>query len=437
MSADVPLEEPARRVSPARGEALGSDVWDRSFLPWDLYFGVVWAVTLIFTTAAPHSAAVRTTAFALFILLAPWYVWVGRPELMRPPDSRRSLCYVGGAALLFLPPAIMVGEMRAASFALVPQCFMLLSTSRALWAVGVLNFAPVIGWALVWRPAAPAVFSNVLFAVITLAFSAVLGSWIIRIIAQSAERADLIAELEASREEVSRLSAERGALAERERMSREIHDTLAQGFTSLLMLVQAVDSELERDLPGARRHLDLMADTARQNLAEARALVAGGAPADLDGNSLPDALRRLAARHGPGPGFGPGPAEVSVEVTGEARPLVPALEVVALRTCQEALSNTARHAGPGATAAISLAYLEGALSVEVRDTGRGFDVSAPSDGYGLSGLRARAAEVGGVAEVRSDPGGGTLVAVRLPLPPPQPQPRSGSSPSADRTGSAT
>lgn len=433
MSADVPLEEPARRVSPARGEALDSDVWDRSFLPWDLYFGVVWAATLIFTTTAPHSAAVRTTAFALFILLAPWYAWVGRPELMRPPDSRRSLYYVGGTALLFLPPAIMVGEMRAASFALVPQCFMLLSTSRALWAVGVLNLVPVAGWALVWRPTTGVILSNLLFAVITLAFSAVLGSWIIRIIAQSAERADLIAELEASREEVSRLSAERGALAERERMSREIHDTLAQGFTSLLMLVQAVDSELERDLPGARRHLDLMADTARQNLAEARALVAGGAPADLDGNSLPDALRRLAARHGPGP------AEVSVEVTGEARPLVPALEVVALRTCQEALSNTTRHAGPGATAAISLAYTDAALSVEVRDTGRGFDVSTPSDGYGLSGLRARAAEVGGSARVRSDPGGGTLVAVRLPLPPPQPEPRPrpGSSPSAAPPGSLT
>ncbi|WP_405620115.1 sensor histidine kinase [Streptomyces sp. NBC_01508] len=402
-------------MSEPPGGALDADVWDRSFRPWDLYFGVVWAAMLVFTIAAPNSAPVRATAFTLFALFAPWYIWVGRPELMRTPDSRRSLYYIVGAVLLFLPPAILLGEMRSAAFALVPQCFMLLSMSRALWAVTVLNVVPVAGWALVWRPPAEAIFFNALFSVVTLAFSAVLGSWIIRIIAQSAERADLIAELEASREEVSRLSAERGALAERERMSREIHDTLAQGFTSVLMLVQAVDAELERDLPGARRHLDLMADTARRNLAEARALVAGGAPADLHGSSLPDALRRLAARHGPGPG--PAEVSVSVEVTGEARPLAPALEVVALRTCQEALSNTARHAGPGATAAISLAYTDAALCVEVRDTGRGFDASAPSDGYGLSGLRARAVEVGGSAEVRTDPGGGTLVAVRLPLPP--------------------
>ncbi|MFC8830894.1 ATP-binding protein [Streptomyces sp. NPDC057137] len=70
--------------------------------------------------------------------------------------------------------------------------------------------------------------------------------------------------------------------------------------------------------------------------------------------------------------------------------------------------------------------------MRIRDTGCGFDVSAPSGGYGLSGLRARAAEVGGSAEVRSDPGGGTLVAVRLPLPPPAPPP-----PSSSPTGSPT
>ncbi|MET9556046.1 sensor histidine kinase [Streptomyces sp. NPDC006645] len=417
MSADLPVEEPARRVNPAPpGGTREIDAWDRSFRPWDVYFGVVWSATLVFTVAAPNSTPVRATAFTLFFLLAPWYVWFGRRELMRGLDSRGALVYIYVAILLFIPPVVLVGEMRSAAFALVPQCFMLLSMSRALWAVVVLNAVPVIGWALWWRPDGEAIFFNALFAVVSLAFSAVLGSWIIRIIAQSAERAELIAELEASREEVSRLSAERGALAERERMSREIHDTLAQGFTSLLMLVQAVESELERDLPGARRHLDLMADTARRNLAEARALVAGGAPADLNGNSLPDALRRLAARHGPGP------AEVSVdvtvEVTGLVRPLAPALEVVALRTCQEALSNTVRHAGSGARAAISLAYSDAELCVRIRDTGRGFDVSAPSDGYGLSGLRARAAEVGGSAEVRSEPGDGTLVAVHLPLPPP-------------------
>jgi signal transduction histidine kinase len=423
VSADLPLEEPARRLSELgglselgeRAGARDAHVWDRSFLPWDLYFAFVWTATLIFTLGAPSfSDPVRTTAAALFVLLAPWYVWVGRPELVgQGEDERRSTRYIAGAVLLFLPPAILAGEMRLATFALAPQCFMLLRMRPALTAVAVINIAPVAGWVALWRPDGPSVFFNSLFAVVTLVFSAVFGSWIIQIIEQSKERAALIAELEASREEIARLSAERGRLAERERMSREIHDTLAQGFTSLLMLVQVVDLELERDLPQARRHLDLMAGTARQNLAEARALVAGGAPVDLDGSSLPDALRRLATRHA---------AAASVEVTGAARPLAPGIEVVALRTCQEALANAAKHAGPKAAVAIALAYDDAALHVSVRDTGCGFDDSVSLRGYGLNGVRARAAEVGGSAEVRSAPGRGTTVSVRLPLPQPSPQP---------------
>ncbi|NUK10289.1 sensor histidine kinase [Streptomyces lunaelactis] len=414
MSDDLQVEEPARRLSEPAG-ARDSDVWDRTWRPWDLYFAVVWVATLVITLGAPGSTEpVRIVASALFVLLVPWYVWVGRRELMaQGEDERRSVRYIVGLVLLFLLPAILVGETRLATFALAPQCFMLLRMRAALVAVAVINIVPVVGWAVLWRPDPGIVFFNALFAVVSLLFSAVFGSWIIRIIEQSQERAALIAELDASREEIARLSAERGALAERERMSREIHDTLAQGFTSLVMLVQAVDSELERDLPRARRHLDLMADTARQNLAEARALVAGGAPADLDGNSLPDALRRLAARHG---------SATTVEVTGTARPLSPALEVVALRTCQEALANATRHAGPEATVAISLTYAAAALSMAVRDTGCGFDDSVPPRGYGLSGLRARAAEVGGSAEVRSSPGEGTTIAVRLPLLPLLPLP---------------
>jgi signal transduction histidine kinase len=406
------VEEPARRLSDPAG-ARDSDVWDRGFLAWDVYFGIVWSATLIFTFGVEDpTLPVRTAAAGLLVLLVPWYVWVGRTQLMaQGEDEQGSMRYVAGAVLLFLGAAILVGETRVATFALAPQCFMVLRMRTALVAVATINIAPVVGWAVLWRPDERLVFFNALFAVVTLVFSAVLGSWIIRIIEQSKERADLIAELEASREEIARLSAERGALTERERMSREIHDTLAQGFTSLLMLVQAVESELERDMPQARRHLDLMADTARLNLAEARALVAGGAPADLDGSSLPDALRRLAARHG---------RTASLKVTGTARPLSPALEVVALRTCQEALANVARHAGAGAEVTISLTYAEGALTVSVRDTGCGFDDSVPARGYGLNGLRARAAEVGGGVEVHSAPGRGTTVAVRLPLPLPRP-----------------
>jgi signal transduction histidine kinase len=174
------------------------------------------------------------------------------------------------------------------------------------------------------------------------------------------------------------------------------------------MLIQAVEAELDHDLPQARRHLALMDATARQNLAEARALVAGGTPADLDGASLPDALRRLAARH-----------DATLDVTGPVRALPAGPEVVALRSCQEALTNARKHAGSPVGAGITLTYADDALTLAVRDDGRGFDPEAATDGYGLAGLRARAAEVGGTARIRSAPGHGTTVTVRLPVPPPR------------------
>lgn len=392
----------------------GAYTWDRSFRLWDSYFAVVWVATLVFVVLGAGNTGWPLGALAagLLVPLVPWYVAFGRP-IMREnrTDEHRALLYLAGTVVLFLPSALLVGETRLMSFALVPQCFMSLRLRWALIAVAFINIVPVAGWALLWRPDAGTVFFNSVFAVVTLAFSVAIGSWIIRVIEQSEERAELIAELDASRHEISRLSAAHGALAERERLSREIHDTLAQGFTSLLMLVQAVDAELEDDLPAARRHLALMEETARQNLAEARALVAGGAPADLHGASLPDALRRLAARHG-----------AEVDITGPVRALSAGPEVVALRSCQEALANVRKHAATSTVVGITLAYAEETLTLSVRDDGCGFEQSAVTDGYGLAGLRARAAEVGGTACVDSAPGTGTTVTVRLPVPPPRSTP---------------
>ncbi|MDQ1043912.1 sensor histidine kinase [Streptomyces sp. V4I2] len=415
MSADLPVEEPARRVT-LPDEVVGAYTWARSFRIWDIYFALIWLATLVFVLGAGTPGwPVRITAAALLVPLIPLFVWVGRPILRGdPPEERQALGYLVAAMALFLPSAILVGETRLMTFALVPQCFMSLRMRQALVAVAVINLAPVAGWALLWWPSDQDVFFNGLFAVVTLVFSLAVGTWVIRIIEQSQERAELIAKLDSSRHEISRLSAAHGALAERERMAREIHDTLAQGFTSLLMLVQAVEAELDHDVPQARRHLALMDETARLNLAEARALVAGGAPADLAGASLPDALRRLAARH-----------EATLEVSGPVRALPAGPEVVALRACQEALANARKHAGGSAAVAVTVTYADDSLTVSVRDDGCGFEptaVDTAAGGYGLTGLRARATEVGGTAQVRSAPGDGTTVTVRLPLPSPRSSP---------------
>ncbi|WP_037907670.1 sensor histidine kinase [Actinacidiphila yeochonensis] len=398
----------------ARGTAgeTGVHVWERTFLPWDCYFAAAWAATGLFALAAEKPAEpVRLAAVALLALLIPWYAAVGRPLMTAPAVSVRQVArYLTVLVLVFLAATFLVAEVRLGTFAMVPQCFMLLRLRAAQATAAVINAVPVAGWALLWRPAGQDLFYNAMSALATLVFSVVVGSWIIRIIEQSSERALILEELRASREEVARLSAERGTLAERERLSREIHDTLAQGFTSLLMLVQAVQSEVRRDPEQALRHLELMADTARENLAEARALVAGGVPADLAGGTLPDAVRRLAARHAEQSG-----AAAAVDVTGVVRALPAAVEVVALRACQEALANVRRHAGPAVPVHLTLAYGEAELAVTVRDEGCGFDTSAASGpGYGLPGLRSRAAELGGRAEVSGAVGKGVTVSLTLP-----------------------
>ncbi|MEU5363750.1 sensor histidine kinase [Streptomyces sp. NPDC005925] len=389
------------------GPASGAHTWDRSFRLWDSYFAVIWLATQVFVLGAGQPGrSVRLAAAALLVLLIPLYVGVGRRMLRgQPSDGSPALVYLAATLALFLPSAVLVGETRLLAFALVPQAFMTLRRWRATVAAATITLVPVGGWALVWWPGGWEVFFHALFAVVTFVFSVAIGGWIIRIIEQSQERAELIAELDASRHEAAQLSAAHGALAERERMAREIHDTLAQGFTSLLMLVQAVEAELDHDVPRARRHLALMAETARQNLAEARALVAGGTPADLAGASLSGALHRLAARH-----------EAGLEVTGPVRALPAGTEVVALRACQEALTNARKHAGGSVEVAVALAYAAESVTVSVRDDGPGFDPDAVSGGYGLAGLRARAAEVGGAVRVHSVPDAGTTVTVRLPVP---------------------
>jgi signal transduction histidine kinase len=142
----------------------------------------------------------------------------------------------------------------------------------------------------------------------------------------------------------------------------------------------------------------------RENLAEARALLAELHPAQLEGGTLPDALRRLSQAPGVGAGFG---------LSGTPRPLPMATEVVLLRVCQEALTNVRKHAA-AQSATVRLGYDLEAVRLEVSDDGTGFDPDQVSGGYGLRGMRTRVAEAGGTLMVCSSPGAGTRVNVVVP-----------------------
>ncbi|GAA0313401.1 sensor histidine kinase [Streptomyces polychromogenes] len=226
---------------------------------------------------------------------------------------------------------------------------------------------------------------------------------------ESERRRELIEELIATRAELA--VAERGAgiLAERERLAREIHDTLAQGLSSIQLLLRAAERTLPEDAPAAE-HIARAREAAQENLAEARRFVRALTPPDLEHGSLAAALERLCSG-------APGP-RVRFSVSGAPRELPTPYEVALLRIAQSALANVVRHARAD-RAEITLSFMDTSVALDVVDDGRGFDPAhAPSGdgGFGLPAMRARAESLGGLFTVESGPGQGTAVAVTLPLP---------------------
>jgi signal transduction histidine kinase len=207
----------------------------------------------------------------------------------------------------------------------------------------------------------------VIFAV---AFSRVYTSWMVRVIEQSLERAALIEQLESTRAELAAAHHEAGILSERQRLAGEIHDTLAQGFTSIVTLIQAAEAGLDAEASGPRRHLDLALSAARENHAEARTLVTVLSPAALGSGNLGDALRRVTEATGAETGL-----RAHAEVIGTVRPLPTRTEVVLLRVGQEALANVRKHAA-AQQVTVRLGYAEGKVQLAVADDGTGFDPQA-------------------------------------------------------------
>ncbi|MDT9682004.1 sensor histidine kinase [Streptomyces sp. TRM76323] len=226
----------------------------------------------------------------------------------------------------------------------------------------------------------------------------------------------LIGDLLRTRRELAATERREGTLAERQRLSMEIHDTLAQGLSSQRMLLQAADRTWDGDPETARRHVRTAATIAEHNLAEARRFVHDLAPADLaaGGGDLAEALRALAARETTAA------LRVRFHAEGDGGPLSDRVASALLRIAQGALANVREHAG-ATTAAVTLTRLDDQVVLDVADDGRGFDPSgAPARGegvrgYGLPAMRARLAALGGALTVESAPGEGTVLSASIPV----------------------
>jgi signal transduction histidine kinase len=404
----MPHDIPLAAAGLAADGRPAKDAWQGPLRRWDGFFAVVVLITVSVVLVSRPLLPGLISAAAL-AAMAPWYAAVGHRAMTDDDQEEltgRAVLYLAGTFALL---AVAAGLSQTAALVLValcPQCFMALRFRRAVAAVAVIACAPLAGDA-VGGAAGSQLAGDAAIAALTLAFSIAFAGWITRIVEQSTERAQLIRRLEATQAELASVHREAGVLAERQRLSAELHDTIAQGMASIVMLLQVAEDRLRTDPDTAAQHLELASDTARGNLAEARGLVAGLAPAELRAGSLDEALVRVAALARSQAGLPAG-----VTVSGTPRPLPTSTEVVLLRVGQEALSNVRKHAD-ASCARVRLDYAEEAVSLAVTDDGRGFDPAAVPAGYGLSGMRARVAEAGGALEIRSAPGAGTAITVRV------------------------
>jgi signal transduction histidine kinase len=242
--------------------------------------------------------------------------------------------------------------------------------------------------------------------VLVVAVGALIGLWAHSVVGQSAERARLITELEAAQAELSEAHTRQGAADERERMAREIHDTLAQGFASIIVLAEAARAGLDSEPARSAQQLRSIESTARENLAEARELVGSPQrPGQAAAGSVAQTLRRTLDRFAEDTGLTVDAELADLECDQQTR-------IALLRCTQESLANVRKHAR-ASTVGVVLARQPYGVELEITDDGIGFVVES-SSGFGLDGMRKRLAELGGRLTVTSSLGDGTRVLALIP-----------------------
>jgi signal transduction histidine kinase len=217
------------------------------------------------------------------------------------------------------------------------------------------------------------------------------------------------------------LRAERefkAVLGERNRIAREIHDTLAQGYVGISVQLEVLTELLRHNkVEAAVKHLDTTRGYVREGLADARQSIWSLRSQDANETTLPVRLRRLVEQ-ADGRGL-----EAKFSIYGAYRPMAPGTEREFLRVAQEAIHNVKKHA-EATSLQVQLEYGPAEISLEVRDNGRGFDVNhgakngkvpaSPPGHYGLTGMRERAESIQGTLEITSETGAGTTVRMRAP-----------------------
>ncbi|CAN5347097.1 sensor histidine kinase [soil metagenome] len=351
---------------------------------------IVLAAILVLSEPEPWQAAVGGVAIVAFV--ASWFL-VGWRCGQGSPATAVFLVVVilfSGAVTLANPTLAIV---QCVAFPLV------WTRIQGVWAAVVANFGVAIAVGSGMYLATASLMQSVVIEALSLAFSIGLGLWITSIATQSDERRRLLDELRDTQAQLALVNRDAGVTSERDRLAREIHDTIAQDLTGIVLVAQRASRELAGGTSPAAS-LELLEESARAALAETRSLVAATASPGLEGG-LPAAVKRLAERFERETGVIVG--VVSPSSTSSADRLDRDTEVVLLRVAQEGLANVRKHSG-----ASRVTITIDCRSLTVSDNGRGFDTTAESTGFGIVGMRERLALVDGTVHIASGADGTTV-----------------------------
>jgi signal transduction histidine kinase len=204
----------------------------------------------------------------------------------------------------------------------------------------------------------------------------------------------------------------RAVLEERERMAHEIHDTLAQSFAGIGFQLEAIRSGIPHDMRSTHQQLDLASDLVHHSHIEARRSIATLRPDALASEDLLANLSSCVHRMAEG-----GAVQVRTTCNGDARNVPASISCTLYRIGQEAIANAIQHAHPS-TIALSLDYEKDVVRLSVMDDGEGFTPGGEMHGFGIPGMRKRAARISARFEMMSESHRGTCIQVTAPIPPP-------------------
>ncbi|MEV4001066.1 sensor histidine kinase [Actinomadura sp. NPDC049753] len=353
---------------------------------------------------ADQPDSTRAATLALLSALGLCYpiteTFPGNPAVRRNAFLAALIAGIGAVSYL-------MGGAASLLITSLPHFWILARTPRrAVLLSGAAAAAAVAGGALHNAPDGEPLTGNSIAALIGYAAGVLFGLWMHRVVGQHDERARVLeADLAEAERRLAEAQRRQGAADERERIAREIHDTLAQGFASIVVLAEAARDGLRSDPDRSDRQLVSIEQTARENLAEARVLVGAASQGSVAPASVARTLRRTLDRFAEDTGLTVHAELPDVECDQTTR-------IALLRCTQESLANVRKHAAASTVGVVLERHPHG-VELEITDDGRGFAV-AGSRGFGLDGMRRRLAELGGELTVTSSPGEGTRILAMIP-----------------------